>query len=92
MFSRTLTVPYVVLTDHSAAERYASAVAAVTRAWRMLQSFAERLLARQRLSRSIAHLDDRMLADIGLTPRNRGLGENLIRKFAAGGQMWRGDE
>ena len=42
-----------------------------------------RASARRRLARSIAHLDDRMLADAGLAPEHRGLGDGLIRGFAA---------
>ena len=42
-----------------------------------------RVFARRRLARSIAHLDDRLLADAGLTPQHRGLGDHLLRHFAA---------
>jgi hypothetical protein len=42
-----------------------------------------RASARRRLARSIAHLDDRLLADAGLTPQQRGLGDQLLRHFAA---------
>jgi hypothetical protein len=38
-----------------------------------------RAASRRRLARSIAHLDDRLLADVGLAPEHRGLGDRLIR-------------
>jgi hypothetical protein len=51
-----------------------------------------RWLARERIGRSIAHLDDRLLADVGLCPRDLGLGERLIRRYAAGGGIWAVDK
>jgi uncharacterized protein YjiS (DUF1127 family) len=47
-----------------------------------LQSAWMRLLARRRLSRSIAHLDDRLLADIGLSPEDLGFAKRLARSRA----------
>ena len=38
---------------------------------------------RRRLSRSIAHLDARLLADAGLSEEHRGMGDRLIRNFAS---------
>ena len=46
-----------------------------------LQSAWTRLLARRRLRRSIAHLDDRLLADIGLSPQDLGLAERKRSLF-----------
>lgn len=51
--------------------------------WSALRDMLARASARRRLARSIAHLDDRMLADAGLAPEYRGLGDSLIRGFAA---------
>ena len=45
------------------------------------QSAWTRLLARRRLRRSIAHLDDRLLADIGLSPQDLGLAERKRSLF-----------
>jgi len=38
-----------------------------------------RFVARHRLRRSIAHLDDRLLADIGLSRQDLGFAERLAR-------------
>jgi hypothetical protein len=40
------------------------------------------LLARRRLARSIAHLDDRLLADIGLNSEDLGFSERFARRSA----------
>jgi uncharacterized protein YjiS (DUF1127 family) len=56
--------------------------------WAELKQLPARWLSRQRLSGSIAHLDDRLLADAGFSRRDLGLGERLIRRFAAGGDIW----
>ena len=45
----------------------------------------ERQAIRRRLARSIAHLDDRLLADIGLGPEDLGIAERLARRRAIGG-------
>ena len=44
--------------------------------------------ARYRLRRSIAHLDERLLADVGLHPRDLGFGQRLMRRYGAGGDIW----
>ena len=49
-----------------------------------------RVSAGWRLARSIAHLDDRLLADVGLAPEHRGMGDHLLRHFAAASQTWSG--
>ena len=76
---------------HASAGVFAPREHAVTGAIRSLstalRAMFARASARRRLARSIAHLDDRMLADAGLTPQDRGLGDGLIRGFAAMSQM-----
>ena len=47
------------------------------------QSAWMRLLARRRLRRSIAHLDDRLLADIGLSSQDLGSAERFARRGTA---------
>jgi uncharacterized protein YjiS (DUF1127 family) len=47
---------------------------------------------RRRLARSIAHLDDRLLADIGLGPEDLGFAERLARRRATGLGIWAGSK
>jgi len=54
------------------------------------RSMLARAASRRRLARRIAHLDDRMLADTGLTTEHRGLGDRLIRHFAMVSEMLTG--
>jgi uncharacterized protein YjiS (DUF1127 family) len=48
-----------------------------------LQSTWMRPLACRRLGRSIAHLDDRLLADIGLSSQDLGFAERFARRGTA---------
>jgi uncharacterized protein YjiS (DUF1127 family) len=74
-----------------AVERHAAMAPLVRLGSAALKAAPVRWLSRQRLSASIAHLDDRLLADVGLGPSDLALGERLIRRFAAGGDIWRRD-
>jgi len=75
-----------------AVEHEAKTMAPWVRAgWATLKSLPARWLSRQRVGASIAHLDDRLLADAGFDRRDLGLGERLIRHFVAGGEIWRRD-
>jgi len=65
-----------------------TAAPSVRAGWTTLKSLPLRWLSRQRLSGSIAHLDDRLLADVGLDPSYLGLGQRLIRRFVPGGDIW----
>ena len=56
---------------------------AIASRWIALRSAWMHWLARHRLSRSIAHLDDRLLADIGLGPEDLGVAERYTRHRAA---------
>jgi uncharacterized protein YjiS (DUF1127 family) len=47
-----------------------------------LQSAWMRRVRRHRLARSIAHLDDRLLADIGLSAQDLGFAERVARSRA----------
>jgi uncharacterized protein YjiS (DUF1127 family) len=51
--------------------------------WTALRSLWRRWLARRRLRQSIAHLDDRLLADVGLGPEDLGNVERFTRRRAA---------
>jgi uncharacterized protein YjiS (DUF1127 family) len=48
----------------------------------------KRWAARRRLARSIAHLDDRLLTDIGLDPQDLGFAERFARSRASGVGAW----
>ena len=61
---------------------------AIASRWTQLRRSWMRWLARQRLHRSIAHLDDRLLADIGLGPQDLGFAERFARRHAAGRDIW----
>jgi uncharacterized protein YjiS (DUF1127 family) len=56
-------------------------LAAIRSNWASFRLWLVRASARRRLARSIGHLDDRLLADVGLAPHDRGLGDRLIRHF-----------
>jgi uncharacterized protein YjiS (DUF1127 family) len=51
--------------------------------WTELRCAWIRWLARERLHRSIAHLDDRLLADIGLGREHLGFPERFARRHIA---------
>ena len=53
-----------------------------------LRSAWKRRAGRHRLARSIAHLDDRLLADIGLGPEDLGFAERLARSRPIGVGIW----
>jgi hypothetical protein len=48
----------------------------------------KRRAGRRRLARSIAHLDDRLLADIGLGPQDLGVTERIARSRATSVDIW----
>jgi uncharacterized protein YjiS (DUF1127 family) len=76
------------LVDHRAIPgQRAGATPTIAPGWTALRSLFMRWSARQRLGRSIAHMNDRVLADAGLTPGDLGLGERLIRGIGAGGTI-----
>ncbi len=84
------TMPEAIL--GAAESAGAPATAAIASRWAGLRSRWARWLARKRVSRSIAHLDDRLLADVGLSPDDLGSGERFIRRFAAGASIWAAGE
>jgi uncharacterized protein YjiS (DUF1127 family) len=62
--------------------------AAIQSDWVAFRSMLARTAARRRLARSITQLDDRLLADAGLTGAQRGFGDRLVRHFAAASAIW----
>ena len=63
-------------------EHTAPVLAAITSQMTALQSAWMRRAGRRRLARSIAHLDDRLLADIGLSAQHLGFAERAARSRA----------
>jgi uncharacterized protein YjiS (DUF1127 family) len=56
---------------------------AIASRWTELQCAWMRWSARRRLRQSVAHLDERLLADIGLDPEDLGFAERFARRRAA---------
>jgi len=56
---------------------------AIASRWTELRCAWIRWSARRRLRQSIAHLDERLLADIGLDPEDLGFAERFARRRAA---------
>jgi uncharacterized protein YjiS (DUF1127 family) len=56
---------------------------AIASQWAKLRCSWTRRSARRRLRRSVAHLDDRLLADIGLSPDDLSITDRLARRQAA---------
>lgn len=77
-----------ILDRRAIGRELATVAPSVQTGWAALKSQPVRWFARRRLSGSIAHLDDRLLADVGLDPSYLGLGERLIRRFVPGGDVW----
>ena len=86
----TRTMPAIAFPASGAGTREHTLAVAVQSTWAAFRATLARGAARRRLARSIAHLDDRLLADAGLTGEARGLGNRLIRHFAAASAIWSG--
>jgi uncharacterized protein YjiS (DUF1127 family) len=86
----TRAMPAIALPAGRVAAHEHGISAAVHSSWTAFCSMLARAAARRRLARSIAHLDDRLLADAGLTTEHRGLGDRLIRHFAVASEMLTG--
>jgi len=56
---------------------------AIASRWKELRCAWMRWSALRRLGQSIAHLDERLLADIGLNPEDLGFAESFARRRAA---------
>jgi uncharacterized protein YjiS (DUF1127 family) len=87
-----ITMPEAILGPRPVEFVRAPAAGSLATGWNGLRSRWARWLARKRLSRSIAHLDDRLLADVGFSPDDLGSGERFIRRFAAGASIWAAGE
>ena len=86
----TRTMPAIAFPARGAGTREHTLAVAVQSTWAAFRATLARGAARRRLARSIVHLDDGLLADAGLTDEQRGLGDRLIRRFAAVSAIWSG--
>jgi uncharacterized protein YjiS (DUF1127 family) len=88
-----LAMPGSVL-DYSPKEHATTKLsAAIASRFIELQSAWKRRAGRHRLARSIAHLDDRLLADIGLSAQDLGFAERVARSRApATARIWTGSK
>jgi uncharacterized protein YjiS (DUF1127 family) len=84
MSSRCYVAMPSTLLEYPARQR-TTAILSAAIASRLLELYCawERRAARRRLARSIAHLDDRLLADIGLGPEDLGFAEQDARSREA---------
>jgi uncharacterized protein YjiS (DUF1127 family) len=76
-----MAIPGALADSHARASD-AVLLRAIASRWTELRSAWTRSLARRRLGQSIAHLDDRLLADIGLGPQDLGFAERFARRHA----------
>jgi uncharacterized protein YjiS (DUF1127 family) len=78
-----MTAPDALVECHTTKDGAAKLPPAIASLWTKYRSAWMDRLARRRLQRSIAHLDERLLADIGLDPEDLGIAERLARRRAA---------
>ena len=92
MTGRTDTaLPGALLDYHTRQRATATLPLAIASRLAEFRSAWERRAARRRLARSIAHLDDHLLSDIGLGPEDLGFAERLARR-ATGVGIWAGSK
>ena len=84
----TGTVPAIRVTVAVGAAAHKPMTIAAVAVWIALRERVAGWWARQSFKAGIAHLDDRLLADVGLEPRHRGLADRLVRHLAPGGDLW----
>jgi uncharacterized protein YjiS (DUF1127 family) len=85
--SHTAT-PGALLFDHARQHSTVKLATAISSRLAGIRSAWQRQTARRRLARSIAHLDDRLLADIGLGPEDLDFAERFARRRASGLGTW----
>src|SRR5262245_35629532 len=86
-----LAVPDNLLQIHARERPAGTLRVAIASRMAELGSAWERHASRRRLAQSIAHLDDRLLADIGLGPEDLGFAERHARSRATHG-LWVGSK
>ena len=78
-------VTHKALSDGAPAEReWTKPEEATVSRWAKIRRLWADWSAHRRLGRSVAHLDDRLLADIGLNAEDLSVTERLARRQAAG--------
>ena len=89
MTSGSNVAPAGALYKYHARQRSAAKLpAAIASRLAALRLALERWAAHRHLAQSIAHLDDRLLMDIGLGPENLGIAERVARSRASGFVTW----
>ena len=83
-----VAIPAAVLNYHAKPHAVRRLPASIASRLAELRFAWRRRAARRRLARSIAHLDDRLLTDIGLGPERLGFAGRVARSAAANVGMW----
>ena len=83
-----VAIPAAVLDYHAKQRAVPRLPASIAWGLGELRFAWRRRVARRRLARSIVHLDDRLLTDIGLGPEHLGFADRLARRGAAIVGMW----
>jgi uncharacterized protein YjiS (DUF1127 family) len=78
-----MAMPDAIAGCHTTKNGAGKLPSAIASQWTKFRSSWMDRLARRRLRRSIAHLDERLLADIGLDPEDLGFAERFARRRAA---------
>jgi uncharacterized protein YjiS (DUF1127 family) len=83
-----MALPSALLEYHARQRATAKLPAVIATRLIELRSAWKRQVRRRRLARSIVHLDDRLLADIGLGPEDLGFAERVARSRATADGIW----
>jgi len=78
-----MTMPEAFASSEARRGEWSRLTNAIASQWTKLHGAWTRWSARRRLRRSVAHLDDRLLADIGLNVEDLSITERLARRQAA---------
>jgi uncharacterized protein YjiS (DUF1127 family) len=89
MTARSCITVQGTLAEHDAGQRHAAGLpTAIAPLLAALRLTWERWSSHRRLSQSIAHLDNRLLADIGLSPEDLSFAERVARRRAVDFGTW----
>ena len=87
-----MALPGALLEYHARQRATARLPAVIASRLAQLRFAWKRRAGRRRLARSIAHLDDRLLADIGIGPEDLGFAERVARSAGTGAGIWAGSK